>query len=260
MEEQKILLLDISKELDFLFTRAFSSSEYILDRSGSWSSGVHKIRNSPYFLVAMENKEGVSPREVVGVLKEIRERSLPLLLISPFPIPEERRSSLSAYLSLLEPPIYPSRIFREVELFRSMEDTIYMFRRPQKTLKGVYVWFLENSLLPEKTAKVIKEGLIQNGVRMVSVSSYPLLYNFVEGHAKGLVVFPSRGEVDSDRAVVEKVREISSGIAFLLLLPPSECVPQKLYSYLNIGVEYILPFDPHPQDWEKVMGDLRVNM
>lgn len=257
MNPRRILVVDPSKELSSLLQYTVRESEFFLELSGSPVAVLHKIREGNNFLLLWENQKNPDPRPVVRILREAQKASLPMLLLSSWAIPEEHRQKISVLLSVLEPPLYPFRILREFMLFEAIEETVYVYRNPQRRLKGLHFWFLDQTGgKGSETLKILREFTQENGIRMLASEHEETLFPLMESQGNG-ILFIYAQDLEQARTILLKAKGKIQRGGVVPLLPEEMCEPKALYFLLLGDPLTFLPWQFTPSDLDSFSSFLR---
>jgi hypothetical protein len=254
---RRILAIDPSKELALLLGFTLRGSEFTLDPVGSYLAGLHRIREGNNFLLLWENHRNPEPRGVVHILREAQKASLPMILISSWHLPEENRKKLSVLVDLVEPPLYPYRLYREFKLFEAIEDTVYVFRNPERRLKGVHFWFLDiTEGEGEEVLKIFREYAQELMVRFLATEHLTSALSLISSQKHGILFLFARDPQKAQEAFLKVRPEIGQG-GVVLLLPEEVCSLAPLYPLLALEPLAILPWNFLPQDLDFFTSSLR---
>jgi len=254
---RRILAVDPSKELALLLDFALRGSEFTLDPVGSYLAVLHRIREGNNFLLLWENHKNPDPRGVFHVLREAQKRSLPMILVSSWKLPEENRKKLSVLVDLVEPPLYPYRLYREFKLFEAIEDTVYVYRNPERRLTGIYFWFLDlTGGEGEGVLRILREYAHELKVRFLATEHLESILSLIANHRTGVLFLFAREPEGARDAFLKIKPQIEKG-GVVVFLPDEICTLATLYPLLASEPLTILPWHFLPQDLEFFTSFLR---
>lgn len=245
---EQILTLDVSPGLDRALERAFAGTEFVVDRCGSEVAVQHKLRAGEPFLLVLENRNvGGRTDALIGMLDLARERGVPIALICPEPLPEANRQALSYFLRVIEPPIYPDRLFREVKQFQWREETVYVLRLPGAKARQFLVALVPDAAGDPAEHARLREFFESRGNRFRIFEDDALLDEQAAGVERILVLLELGQDPEPQRQRARRLLSLVQTGAVVPLIPAAGCGPAALDEWLNLGAWNILP-GPAPED------------
>jgi len=255
---QPILTLDVSQGLDMALEAALIGTDFALDRCGSEVAILHKLRGGEPYMIVLENRRPVArPEAIHDILDLAMEKGVPLLFVSGTPLPEETRRLLGFFLKVVEPPIYPYRLLREIKSFEWREETVYVMKMAGKKAKAFTVIYVPAADADPGTEALLRQTWEAKGNRFLCVERIESAAEQAASQEKALVLF----EVGADpRAAVDGLRRIDAGIrqgGVVALVDPAASTPSLLQSLLHNGALTVLPRPLGDDDLGELYDNLR---
>lgn len=240
---------------------ALVGTDFVLDRCGSEIAVLHKLRGgAPFmpFMIVLENRRPVArPESIHEILDLLMSKGIPMLFVSGTPLPEETRRVLGFFLKVVEPPIYPYRLLREIKSFEWREETVYVMKMAGKKAKSFTVIYVPAADADPAAESLMRRAWKARGNQFLCVERIEAAAEQAAALERALVLF----EVGADRRLaIAAIRRIDSGIrqgGIVALVDPAEATPELLESLLHNGALTVLPRPVSDQDLGELYDNLR---
>lgn len=257
MKKESILALDVSQGLDMALEAAFVGTDFVLDRCGSEVAVLHKLRGSDPFMLVFENRRPVAKPEAIHEILDLAlSKGVPTLLVCPEPIAEGNRQALEFVLKVMEPPVHPYRLLREIRAFRWVEESVYVMRLPGAKAKSFVAVHLAQAAL-EPTGDPLREFWESRGNRFRRTLDADQAAGLLEQAERAIALV----DAGADTAVAAALtRRLSTAIrcgGVVPLVPEAVCTPATLALLLQAGALTVLPAPAPADDLGELYDSLR---
>lgn len=260
MKHVPVIGVDLSQAGDFLIERAFVGTDLVLDRAGTAVAAMHKLASAgdTVLVVILENRKPITrPQPYLDLLKAIRQAGLPILLLCGEPLAPERRDTLSIWLRVLEPPLYPQRLLREVKQFQWREETRYMVRHPGRRAHGFRVGILADARIDPELVRRLSTWFSSAGNLVAEFNTLEAASTAFAEHEDVLIFHFITDIYDENLTPTEKVIQTLRANAYVPVLPPAAMRPSVVYPLLSSGAFAVLPATLPSDDLEDLYISLR---
>ncbi len=257
MKRDAILSLDVSQGLDMALEAAFVGTDFALDRCGSEVAVQHKLRGGDPFMLVLENRTAVTRPEAIRTILDLAvAKGVPLMLVCPEPLPEASRRALDFVLKVVEPPIYPYRLLRDVRTFRWIEEGVYVMRMPGAKAKSFVAVHLTKDAKAEPSLN-LRRFWEARGNRYLHARDEAQATEMLRQSERAILLIDTDSDptptVASIRALVPMLR--CGGV--VPLVPEANCTPATLTLLLQTEALTVLPMPTPEEDLGELYDGLR---
>jgi hypothetical protein len=257
MTRESILSLDVSQGLDMALEAAFVGTDFVLDRCGSEVAAQHKLRGGSPFMLVFENHTPVArPEAIHAILDLALAKGVPLMLVCPEPLPEASRLALNFVVKVVEPPIYPYRLLRDVRSFRWVEESVYVMRMPGAKAKSFVAVHLASGAAPA-VEKDLRDFWEARGNRYLHARDEAQAAEMLRQSDRAILLVDTDGDLAPTVSAIRGLAPLLRCGGVVPLVPAAACTPAALATLLQAGALTVLPAPAPAEDLGELYDGLR---